>query len=86
MGYDLFWDTDFAGKVYLLDDPARPSACRCSATTSPGTSIPATRDLVKQATDKLIELIDLVNIKTDVNAYSQVPEGTATIHQAGPAT
>jgi len=36
---------------------------------------------VQKATDSLIELIDLVNVKTDVNAYSEVPEGTATVHQ-----
>ena len=29
-----------------------------------------------------MELIDLVNIKANVNAYSEVPEGTATVHQA----
>ena len=38
-------------------------------------------DFVQKATDSLIELIDLVNVKADVNAYSEVPEGTATIHQ-----
>jgi spermidine/putrescine transport system substrate-binding protein len=37
---------------------------------------------VTKATDSLIELINLVKIKTDVNAYSEVPEGTATVHQA----
>jgi len=30
----------------------------------------------------LIELIDLVNVKANINAYSEVPEGPATIHQA----
>ena len=35
-----------------------------------------------KATDSLIELIDLVKIKYNVNAYSEVPEGTATVHQA----
>ena len=38
--------------------------------------------VVQEATDSLIELIDLVNIKANVNAYSEVPEGTATVHQA----
>ncbi len=29
----------------------------------------------------MIELVDLVDIKANVNAYSEVPEGTATVHQ-----
>ena len=41
-----------------------------------------TPSLVHEATDSLIELIDLVKIKANVNAYSEVPEGTATVHQA----
>jgi spermidine/putrescine transport system substrate-binding protein len=37
---------------------------------------------VQKATDSLIDLIDLVDVKANVNAYSEIPEGTATVHQA----
>ena len=80
-GYDLIWDEQYSGKVYLLDDMGEAigmSLLRNKITTDINTSDP---DLVKEATDSLIELIDLVKIKANVNAYSEVPEGTATIHQ-----
>jgi spermidine/putrescine transport system substrate-binding protein len=81
-GYDLMWDKQFAGKVYLLDDYQEAigmSLLRNGLSTDINTSDP---NLVKKATDSLIELINLVKIQTDVNAYSEVPEGTATVHQA----
>ena len=81
-GYDLLWDKQYAGKVYLLDDRQEAigmSLLRNDITTDINTS---DADYVQKATDSLIELIDLVNVKADVNAYSEVPEGTATIHQA----
>ena len=81
-GYDLIWDEQYAGKVYLLDDMQEAigmSMLRNNISTDINTSDP---DVVHEATDSLIELIDLVQIKANVNAYSEVPEGTATIHQA----
>ncbi len=57
----------------------RHVALRNKISTDINTSDP---DLVREATDSLIELIDLVKVKANVNAYSEVPEGTATIHQA----
>jgi spermidine/putrescine transport system substrate-binding protein len=81
-GYDLLWDEQYAGKVYLLDDMQEAigmSLLRNKISTDINTSDP---NLVHKATDSLTELIDLVKIQTNVNAYSEVPEGTATIHQA----
>ena len=81
-GYDLIWDKQYAGKVYLLDDMQEAigmSLLRNGLSTDINTSDP---DLVRKATDSLMELIDLVKIQANVNAYSEVPEGTATIHQA----
>ena len=81
-GYDLLWDEQYAGKTYLLDDQGEAigmSLLRNDITTDINTSNP---EYVQQATDSLIELIDLVEIKANVNAYSEVPEGTATVHQA----
>lgn len=81
-GYDLMWDDQYSGKVYLLDDMQEAigmSLLRNKISTDINTSDP---DLVHEATDSLIELIDLVKIKANVNAFSEVPEGTATVHQA----
>lgn len=81
VGYDLLWDKQYAGKVYLLDDRQEAigmSLLRNKITSDINTS---NADDVKKATDSLIELIGLVNVKTDINGYSEVPEGTATVHQ-----
>jgi spermidine/putrescine transport system substrate-binding protein len=80
-GYDLMWDEQYAGKVYLLDDMQEAigmSLLRNGISTDINTSNP---EFIHKATDSLVDLIDLVKIKTDVNAYSEVPEGTATVHQ-----
>jgi spermidine/putrescine transport system substrate-binding protein len=81
-GYDLIWDDQYAGKVYLLDDMQEAigmSLLRNNITTDINTSDPT---FVHEAADSLTQLIDLVKIKANVNAYSEVPEGTATVHQA----
>jgi spermidine/putrescine transport system substrate-binding protein len=81
VGYDLLWDKEYAGKVYLLEDRQEAigmSLLRNGITDDINT---ANADDIKKATDSLIELTDLVKVKTDVNAYSEVPEGTATVHQ-----
>ena len=80
-GYDLIWDKQYAGKIYVLDDMCEAigmSMLRNGITTDINTS---DASLVQKATDSLIELIDSVNVKVNINAYSEVPEGTATVHQ-----
>ena len=81
VGYDLFWDKAYAGKVYVLDDRQEAIGMSLLRNNITGDINTSNADYVKQATDSLIELISLVNVKTDINAYSEVPEGTATIHQ-----
>jgi spermidine/putrescine transport system substrate-binding protein len=81
-GYDLMWDEQYSGKIYLLDDMQEAiamSLLRNDISTDINTSDP---ELLREATASLTELIDLVKVKANVNAYSEVPEGTATIHQA----
>lgn len=81
VGYDMFWDEQYAGKVAILDDMGEAigmSLLRNDITTDINTSDPGD---VQQAIDSLIDLIDLVQVKANINAYSEVPEGTATIHQ-----
>jgi spermidine/putrescine transport system substrate-binding protein len=82
VGYDLLWDEQYSGKVYLLDDKGEAigmSLLRNNITSDINTGDP---EYLKEAVDSLVELVDLVNVKLDVNAFSEVPEGTATIHQA----
>ncbi len=40
------------------------------------------QELVNQARDKLIELIDLVDIKIDITQYETIPSGKTSVHQA----
>jgi spermidine/putrescine transport system substrate-binding protein len=82
VGYDLIWDEQYSGKVYLLDDQGEAigmSLLRNDITRNINTD---DADFVHEATDKLIDLIDAVKVKTSVSAYSLIPEGTATVHQA----
>lgn len=81
-GYDLMWDEQYAGKIYILDDQGEAigmSLLRNDITTDINTGDPT---YVKEGTDSLIGLIDSVNVKTGISAYSLIPEGTATVHQA----
>ncbi|MFZ0324327.1 MAG: spermidine/putrescine ABC transporter substrate-binding protein [Actinomycetes bacterium] len=81
-GYDLFWDPAYNGKVYLLDvkgEALGMSLLRNDITTDINTTDP---DLLNQASAKLTELINLVNVKLGIQDYIYLPDGTATIHQA----
>jgi spermidine/putrescine transport system substrate-binding protein len=80
-GYDLLWDEQYAGEVHILDDQWEAigmSMLRNDITTDINTG---DASLVQQATDSLVELIDAVNVKVDINGYSDLPEGRATVHQ-----
>jgi spermidine/putrescine transport system substrate-binding protein len=81
VGYDLLWDKQYAGKVYLLDDRQEAIGMSLLRNKITGDINTSSADDIKKATDSLIELIGLVNVKTDINGYSEVPEGTATVHQ-----
>ncbi len=81
VGYDLMWDEQYAGKTYVLDDPGEAismSILRNELADDINITDPA---IIQEAVDSLIELVDLVNVKTSISAYSMIPEGTATIHQ-----
>src|SRR3954466_8002118 len=67
-GYDLMWDKQYAGKIYVLDDMNEAigmSLLRNGLTTDINTS---DASLVQKATDSLIGLIDTVNVKLNINA------------------
>jgi len=80
-GYDLFWDPQYDGKTYILDDRGEAitmSLLRNDITTDVNTGNP---EFINAATDSLIELIDLVSVKTGIQDYVYIPDGTATVHQ-----
>jgi spermidine/putrescine transport system substrate-binding protein len=79
-GYDLLWDVNHKGKIYLLDDDRETlgMAMLRKGITDVNTEDPA---IINAAQADLEELIGLVNIKIGATQYSMVPEGSATIHQ-----
>lgn len=79
--YDVYGNSKYRGKVHLIDDFREPLAMAMlrRGLTDLNTEDPS---VVDRARDDLTELIDLVNVKLDVNQYSDLPEGAAWIHQA----
>ncbi len=80
-GYKMLWNSDYIDHAGLLDDSGESLGMAMLAwdiTTDINTG---DLDLINQARDKLIELIDLVHIKTGVSAYAKVPNGDFTVSQ-----
>jgi spermidine/putrescine transport system substrate-binding protein len=79
--YDLFWDPDYAGEIWILDDYRETigmsllrDGFRDVNTVDPGR--------IDTASASLQQLNGLVNVKVGIEAYSKVPEDQAWIHQA----
>ncbi len=80
-GWDAIWNaTDFKGQVSVLDDEreALVMAMLRKGLTDVNT---LDRAVIDQALADLIELIDSVNVKVNIEAYKDIPEGTTTIAQ-----
>ncbi|MCB0957579.1 MAG: spermidine/putrescine ABC transporter substrate-binding protein [Ilumatobacter sp.] len=80
-GWDTIWNaTAFKGEVSVLDDEreAFTMAMLRRGITDINTADQATID---QALADLTELIDLVNVKVNIEGYKDIPEGTTTIAQ-----
>ncbi len=80
-GWDTLWNaTDFAGQVTVLDDPreALAMAMMRGGLFDVNTVDP---EVINQALADLTELIDLVNVKYNIEAYHDIPEGTTTLAQ-----
>ena len=81
-GYDIFWNPKYKGKVGIYDDyrEAIGMALMRNGVTDVNT---ADQSLLDKARDDLLELIDLVDIRTSINgAYKGIPEGDYWVHQA----
>jgi spermidine/putrescine transport system substrate-binding protein len=78
-GWDALWKaTAFKGQVSVLDDEreALVMAMLRKGVTDVNTT---DQKVIDQALADLSELIDLVNVKVNIDAYKNLPEGTATI-------
>lgn len=78
-GWDALWKaTAFKGQVSILDDNREPlvMAMLRRGLTDVNTTDPK---VIDQALADLTELIDLVNVKVNIEGYKDIPEGTTTI-------
>jgi len=78
-GWDTVWNaTAFKGQVSILDDEreAFTMAMLRAGVTDINTLDQA---IIDQALADVIELIDLVNVKVNIEGYKDIPEGTTTI-------
>lgn len=78
-GWDSLWQaTDFKGQVSVLDDVRETLAMAILRGGS--TDINTTdADAIAAALAALTELVDLVNVKVNIEGYKDIPEGTTTI-------
>ena len=78
-GWDALWEaTGFKGQVSVLDDEreALIMAMLRRGILDINTGDP---ELIDQAADDLLELIDLVNVKVNVEGYQTLAEGTVSL-------
>jgi spermidine/putrescine transport system substrate-binding protein len=78
-GWNTLWNaTDFKGQVSVLDDERE---ALIMAMMRKGLFDVNTTDqkVIDQALADLTELIDLVNVKVNIDGYKNIPEGTTTI-------
>jgi spermidine/putrescine transport system substrate-binding protein len=78
-GWDAIWNaTAFKGQVSILDDDREAfiMAMLRKGITDINTTDKA---IVDQALADVTELIDLVNVKVNIEGYKDIPEGTTTI-------
>jgi spermidine/putrescine transport system substrate-binding protein len=83
-GYMMIWNADYAGEVGVLDDSGEALSMAMLAwdlveDDNINTDDPA---VVNAAKDKLIELIDLVDVKIGITQYETIATGRYTVHQA----
>jgi spermidine/putrescine transport system substrate-binding protein len=80
-GYDLLWDEQYRGRVYLLEDDREALGM---ALLRRGERDVNTEDvaLLTAAREDLQELFGAVDVKVGIEAYDRIPNGSATVHQA----
>ncbi|MEI8024041.1 MAG: spermidine/putrescine ABC transporter substrate-binding protein [Actinomycetota bacterium] len=78
-GYDLLWDSQYKGKLGVLDAPRDTLAMAMfrAGNFDANTSDPA---IIKKAGDDLISLREATNPKVDILAYTELPAGNRDIN------
>jgi spermidine/putrescine transport system substrate-binding protein len=79
--YDVYWDSSYKGKTYLLDDYRETIAMALlrRGITDVNTANPAQ---IAAAREDLQELVSKVAVKLDTSDFTDLPEGKSWIHQA----
>ncbi len=79
--YDILWDEAYRGDVFLLEDDREVfgMAMLRAGQTDVNTEDPA---VVEAALADVQALADAVNVRIGIEAYTVLPEGRATVHQA----
>jgi spermidine/putrescine transport system substrate-binding protein len=82
--YELFWNADYAGKVGIYDAYREALSLGMYRDHADETDLnTADEAVITAAKDRLIELNDLVGVKTTIDgAYAGVPEGKFGLHQS----
>ena len=77
-GWDMIWNGDYQGEISILDD-SRESLFLAMMRSGNYDSNTTDRSVIEKAGADLAELIDLVNIKINIEGYKDIPEGATTI-------
>jgi spermidine/putrescine transport system substrate-binding protein len=79
--YDILWDPTYRGDTYVLEDDREVlgMALLRQGETDVNTEDPG---LIDGALDDVLQLTDDVNVRVGIEAYTILPEGRATLHQA----
>ncbi len=78
--YQIFWDSAYKGKTFILDDYRETTAMVLlkHGVTDVNTGDPTALNAAKQ---DLLAMIPATNVKYDVDDYTEIPEGGAWVHQ-----
>jgi spermidine/putrescine transport system substrate-binding protein len=79
--YDLLWDPKFKGYSHMYDDyrEALVLAMLRKGHTDVNTGDPA---IINEARDDLVQAVQTVGTKFDINDYVDMPEGRSYVHQS----
>jgi spermidine/putrescine transport system substrate-binding protein len=82
--YEIYWNADYAGKVGIYDVYREALSLGMYRDLANETNLDETDPaVIGAAKDRLIELNDLVGVKTTIDgAYAGVPEGKFGLHQS----
>jgi spermidine/putrescine transport system substrate-binding protein len=82
--YEVYWNADLAGKVGIYDVYREALSLGMYRDLADQTNLDETdAAVINAAKDRLIELNDLVDVKTTIDgAYAGVPEGKFGLHQS----